>query len=264
MENLGRQRERTHIVDGRVRKLWDADSHVLVLRKPSGTPIEIEFREDGWLLVDGVLFGVPGLPPLPHAGTHSANGPDPISPESIQAVPKSQLSETSQAGKIPVLDGQGKIAGQMVPGHAESHKAGGQDVISPEDIGAVPAKALSEESSAGKVPVMGKDGKLDANMLPAGVIASHAESHGVGGSDPIIPDSIGALPLDELPQRLFEVAQAYGFKGTEEEFFTRLALLAGFGVVSQGIAVIEATTPDMDKPDNMKLEFIPRKQKDNV
>ena len=97
--------------------------------------------------------------------------------------------------EMQVLGANGKYE-QIYPvpaGHKDSHKTGGDDAITPTDIGAIPA---TQKGVASGVATLGTDGKVPTAQLPNMNYApsTHASQHGSGGSDPITPAAIGAAP----------------------------------------------------------------------
>ena len=78
-----------------------------------------------------------------HASTHTTDGSDPITPESIGAIPS---SDKGKAGGVATLDSSGKVPSGQIPSleyagktHANQHASGGSDPITPESIGAMPS-----------------------------------------------------------------------------------------------------------------------------
>ena len=95
--------------------------------------------------------------------------------------------------EMQVLGANGKYE-QIYPvpaGHKDSHKTGGDDAITPTDIGAIPA---TQKGVASGVATLGTDGKVPTAQLPNMNYApsTHASQHASGGSDPITPAAIGA------------------------------------------------------------------------
>ena len=82
MRNLTAPKQYT---DDRNRTTFDAGTQCLVLYTAAGDPVNIRVATDGWLYVNDIPFGVAGMPPAPHKGTHAADGVDAISPASIGA-----------------------------------------------------------------------------------------------------------------------------------------------------------------------------------
>ena len=101
--------------------------------------------------------------------------------------------------EMQVLGANGKYE-QIYPvpaGHKDSHKTGGDDAITPTDIGAIPA---TQKGVASGVATLGTDGKVPTAQLPNMDYApsKHASQHASGGSDPITPANIGAYNKEEI------------------------------------------------------------------
>ena len=101
--------------------------------------------------------------------------------------------------EMQVLGANGKYE-QIYPvpaGHKDSHKTGGDDAITPTDIGAIPA---TQKGVASGVATLGTDGKVPTAQLPNMNYApsTHASQHASDGSDPITPANIGAYNKEEI------------------------------------------------------------------
>lgn len=70
--------------------------------------------------------------------------------------------------------------------------SGGSGPITPESIGAIPS---SDKGKAGGVATLDSSGKVPSGQIPSLEYAAktHASTHATGGSDPITPESIGAM-----------------------------------------------------------------------
>ena len=132
-----------------------------------------------------------------HASQHASGGSDPITPESIGAIPSSDKGKT---GGVATLDSSGKVPSGQIPSleyaaktHASTHATGGSDPITPESIGAIPS---SDKGKAGGVATLDGSGKVPPGQIPTLEYAAktHANQHTSGGSDPITPEDIGAMP----------------------------------------------------------------------
>ena len=98
--------------------------------------------------------------------------------------------------EMQVLGANGKYE-QIYPvpaGHKNSHKTGGDDAITPTDIGAIPA---TQKGVASGVATLGTDGKVPTAQLPNMNYApsKHASQHASNGADPITPNAIGAAAV---------------------------------------------------------------------
>lgn len=57
----------------------------IVTRMPNGDEVRWHIGNNGWFYINGVPFGVGGMPPAPHANTHFTGGEDAIAPSDIGA-----------------------------------------------------------------------------------------------------------------------------------------------------------------------------------
>lgn len=149
----------------------DAGCEGLVLYTPSGDPVRLSIDDAGFLRVNGVPFGVQGMPPANHALTHSAGNPDALTPAMIGALPDTAPVVLLEGGKVPVSALPDKV-------HAATHHTGGSDELRATDIGGV----------------SNTDPRLSDSRTPKSHAATHAA---VGGSDPISPADIGAVGRDD-------------------------------------------------------------------
>lgn len=95
-----------------------------------------------------------------HASNHATGGSDPITPESIGAIPS---SDKGKAGGVATLDSSGKVPSGQIPSleyagktHASQHATGGGDPITPASIGAMAAAGntkIIEQSQSGSSEV---------------------------------------------------------------------------------------------------------------
>ena len=115
----------------------------------------------------------------------------------IGAIP---ASDKGKAGGVATLGSSGKIPPGQIPTleyagktHASQHASGGSDPITPASIGAMPS---SDKGKAGGVATLDSSGKVPSGQIPSLEYAgkTHANQHASGGSDPITPADIGAMP----------------------------------------------------------------------
>lgn len=97
---------------------------------------------------------------------------------------------------IPSIKGE---PGDLVP-HAHRHKTGGEDAITPADIGASAEGHTHTAGEVGAASIMhnsthaiGGEDPLEPDAIGAAA-KIHASNHAIGGADPITPESIGAAP----------------------------------------------------------------------
>ena len=123
-----------------------------------------------------------------HASTHATGGSDPITPESIGAIPS---SDKGNSGGVATLDSSGKVPSEQIPSleyaaktHASQHASGGSDQITPASIGAmdaawntkIVAKSQSGSSTTGWYRVLCSNVNTGANT--AIVNLRHSYNHG--------------------------------------------------------------------------------------
>ena len=115
----------------------------------------------------------------------------------IGAIPS---SDKGKAGGVATLDSSGKVPSGQIPSleyagktHANQHATNGSDPITPASIGAIPS---SDKGKAGGVAALDSSGKVPSGQIPSLEYAEkkHASQHASGGSDPITPEDIGAMP----------------------------------------------------------------------
>ena len=115
----------------------------------------------------------------------------------IGAIPS---SDKGKAGGVATLDSSGKVPSGQIPSleyagktHANQHATNGSDPITPASIGAIPS---SDKGKAGGVAALDSSGKVPSGQIPSLEYAAktHANQHASGGSDPITPEDIGAMP----------------------------------------------------------------------
>lgn len=150
---------------------FDAGCEGLVLYTPGGDSARLHVDDASFLRINGIPFGVQGMPPANHALTHATGNPDAITPDMIGAMPASTPVALLEGGMLPV---------DVIPDkpHAATHHTGGDDELKATDIGGV----------------ANSDPRLSNARQPIPHSASHAA---IGGSDPISPADIGAVARDD-------------------------------------------------------------------
>lgn len=80
----------------------------IVTRMPNGQEVRWHIGNNGWFYINGVPFGVGGMPPAPHNETHYTGGEDELTPADIGAATSIDLEElkatvTAQGEQIATL-----------------------------------------------------------------------------------------------------------------------------------------------------------------
>ena len=121
--------------------------------------------------------------------------------------------------EIPSIKGDKGEAGDLSP-HAHRHKTGGEDAITPADIGAAEANHTHTAEDVGAASIMHRNthaiGVADP-LIPSDIGAAeenHASRHAIGGVDRIKPADIGASPEHYIVSSSNESATDSGIIGS--------------------------------------------------